>query len=135
MTPQPPQFSIAELGAKFGAQLGLAYAEIITLEKTINALQAQIQEQAKNEARLHDHIQELEAEIAEFTRQEYDFTDHIQALEAELDALKTAEREMVPPHAMPEAPAISSQAKKIIHKVEIESTDKSDQIGPQGVVL
>ena len=60
--PQPPQFSIAELGARFGAQQAQAYAEIITLEKQIAAQALTIQAMTKNEASLVDRIQDLEAE-------------------------------------------------------------------------
>lgn len=63
--PRPPQFSIAELGAKFGAQLGQAYAEIITMEKQLSAQALTIQQMTTNEMTLIDHIQDLEAELAE----------------------------------------------------------------------
>lgn len=63
--PQPPQFGIAELGAKFGAQLGQAYAEIITMEKQLSAQALTVQQMTANEAALVDHIQVLEAELAE----------------------------------------------------------------------
>lgn len=36
---QPPQFTIVELGAKFGSQLGQIYAELIVLEKQNKQLQ------------------------------------------------------------------------------------------------
>lgn len=40
--PQPPQFTVAELGAKFGEPLGQAYAENIILGKQLQLQQAQI---------------------------------------------------------------------------------------------
>ncbi len=92
---QPPQFNIAELGAKFGAQQAQDYAQIITLEKQITAQTLTIQQMTKNEARLQGHIQELEAKVAEFTTKEYDFVDHIQELEAELVELKKSLETMV----------------------------------------
>ena len=61
---QSPQFSIGELGAKFGAQLAQAHAENITLEKTIQTLQSQIQMMTQNEKRLADHIEDLENDLA-----------------------------------------------------------------------
>ena len=57
------QFSIAELGAKFGAQLSQSYAEIITLEKRLAAQALTIQAMTANEAALVDHIQNLEIEV------------------------------------------------------------------------
>lgn len=40
--PQPPPFTIAELGAKFGEPLGQAYAENIILGKQLQLQQSQI---------------------------------------------------------------------------------------------
>lgn len=56
--PQPPQFTIAELGAKFGEPLGQAYAENIILGKQLQLQQAQI-------LVLQARIAELEVEVAE----------------------------------------------------------------------
>jgi predicted nuclease with TOPRIM domain len=61
---QPPQFTISELGAKFGSQMAQALSELITLEKMIESQRAQIEAMAKNEARLVDHIQDLENEVS-----------------------------------------------------------------------
>lgn len=72
MTTNQPEFTIAELGAKFGAQLGQIYSELITLEKVIESQQAQITSMTKNEVSLVDHIQDLEAEISKFKEQEVD---------------------------------------------------------------
>lgn len=62
---QPPQFSIAELGARFGAQLAEAYALTITKDKQLAAQATTIQELVANEAKLVSHIQDLEAQLAE----------------------------------------------------------------------
>jgi predicted nucleic acid-binding Zn-ribbon protein len=83
-----PQFTIAEVGAKFGEQQAQAYAQIITLEKQLADHVLTIQSMTKNEARLQDHIEALEVKISEFTQQEYDFVDRIQELEAELAEAK-----------------------------------------------
>ncbi len=118
-----PQFSIAELGAKFGEQLAQAYAQIITLEKQLTAQALAIQSMTKNEVRLQGHIQELEAKVSEFTRQEYDFVDHIQELEVELVELKKSleiminepQREKVVPYEMSEASAkLADEGREII---------------------
>lgn len=61
---QLPQFSIAELGARFGAQQAQDFAQIITLEKQVTAHIQTIQELTKNQAVLVDHIQQLEEELA-----------------------------------------------------------------------
>lgn len=90
MTNNQPQFTIAELGAKFGSQIAQIFYELITLEKVIESQRTQIEALTKAEARLQGHIQELEAQMAKFTRQEYDFVDHIQTLESELNMMKTA---------------------------------------------
>lgn len=67
MTDQPQQapFTIAELGARFGAQLGQVYADIIILEKQLSAQALNIQELTANESRLVDHIQAIEAQLSE----------------------------------------------------------------------
>lgn len=96
--PQPPQFSIAELGAKFGAQLGQAYAEIITMEKQLSVQALTVQQMTANEAALVEHIQDLEAE---------------------LDILKADDRAVADVSPMSEAAAeIALQAKKIIDEPE-----------------
>lgn len=61
---EPPQFSIAELGAKFGEHLGQMYGQIITLEKQLNRNLLSIQAMTKNEARLIDHLEDLQDELA-----------------------------------------------------------------------
>lgn len=69
MIDQQPQFTIAELGAKFGALQGQilaqTLAELITLEKMVQTLQSQIQAMTKNEARFIEHIQDIEEQLAE----------------------------------------------------------------------
>lgn len=108
MTNNQPQFTIAELGAKFGSQIAQVFSELITLEKVIESQQVQIQAVTKNEARLQGRIQELEAQVAEFTKQEYDFVDHIQTLESELDVMKTADTEQIPLGSSRTTPAHTS---------------------------
>jgi cell division protein FtsB len=61
--PQQPQFTIAELGAKFGTHLAQILSELITFEKVIEMQQAQIEAIALKETRLTDHIQDLEDEL------------------------------------------------------------------------
>lgn len=61
--PQQPQFTIAELGAKFGAQQAQTLSELITAEKIIEVQRLQIEAMTKNEARLVDHIQDLKDEL------------------------------------------------------------------------
>ncbi len=68
MDNQQPQFTIVELGAKFGASQSQTYADLIMLEKTALSLQAQIEAMTKNEAALVDHIQNLEAELSELKK-------------------------------------------------------------------
>jgi len=71
--PNQPQFTIAELGAKFGAQQAQAFADIITLEKQIdNLTQA-------NDA-LHERVQVLEAELAELRPPPSPLSDEMQAI-------------------------------------------------------
>lgn len=89
--PQQPQFSIAELGAKFGVQLGQANAEIITLGKTISALQAQIQEQAQVEVRLAENNQNLEDELALLKSEIFDHQQAEEAQHIKIAALETRE--------------------------------------------
>ncbi len=120
--PHPPQFNIAELGAKFGAQEAQLYGQIITLEKQLTAQVLTIQQMTKNEARLQDHIEELEAKISEFTQQEYDFVDHIRELEAELvDLKKSPFREQAA--ISPEAGGIAQQGKEAIDATKKPSSE------------
>jgi septal ring factor EnvC (AmiA/AmiB activator) len=66
MTDQQQQFqpTIAELGAKFGAQQAQAFSEMIALEKMIESQAEHIQDMTKNEMRLAEHIQDLERDLA-----------------------------------------------------------------------
>ncbi len=68
MTNQQPQFTIAELGAKFGVELALNFGECITLEKIVASQRLQIEAMTKNETSLVDHIQNLEAELSELKK-------------------------------------------------------------------
>lgn len=61
--PQQPQFTIAELGARFGPPLAQAFSEIIVLEKAVQSFQSQIQAMTENVSALVDHIQDLEGEL------------------------------------------------------------------------
>lgn len=65
---QQPQFTIVELGAKFGAQLAQNFGECITLEKIVTSQRLQIEAMTKNETSLVDHIQTLEAELSELKK-------------------------------------------------------------------
>lgn len=60
---QKTPFTIAELGAKFGPQLAQAYAEIITLEKQLQAHVLTIQQFTENEKMLLDKIDWLENKL------------------------------------------------------------------------
>lgn len=102
--PQPPPFSIGELGAKFGVPLSQAFGEIITLEKLLGSQNKAIEEMVETEKSLSNRIQELEVKIAEFLEQEAILVEHIQGLEADVSP-------------MSEAAAVVSQAKKIVEDI------------------
>jgi hypothetical protein len=70
--PQQPQFTIAELGAKFGAQQAQILSELITLEKIIESQRLQIEAMTKNEARLVDHSQDLEDELRKLKSENFE---------------------------------------------------------------
>lgn len=104
--PHPPQFSIAELGARFGSQLSQTYAEIITLEKQLTAQTAIIEKMTKNEERQQNLIQDFEAELNALKLENFElnevkslvdalkineakFGSRVQNLEAELNILRS----------------------------------------------
>jgi archaellum component FlaC len=72
MNESTPQFTIAELGAKFGAQLGQIFSELITAEKEIQTQRIQIQEITKTEKRLAEHVQDLEDELASLKSENFE---------------------------------------------------------------
>lgn len=82
MTNQQPQFTIAELGSKFGAQQAQVFGEFITLEKVINSLQTQIEAMTKNEARLVENIQDLEEDISLFKLENTELKEIIEELQS-----------------------------------------------------
>lgn len=97
MTNQQPQFTIAELGSKFGAQQAQVFGELITLEKIIKSLQTQIEAMTKNEARLVENIQDLEEDISLFKLENTELKEIIEELQSlqtqlrvELTEIKTA---------------------------------------------
>ncbi|KKL73102.1 hypothetical protein LCGC14_2078270 [marine sediment metagenome] len=57
------QFTIAELGAKFGGQMGQVLSELIVLEKLVEAQQAQIQELIENKTSLENELAQSKSEI------------------------------------------------------------------------
>ncbi len=127
--PDPLMPTSEDLGAEWGMKLGSALVEKIVLRKQserlvtisneyaehIRTLEAEATQMAEmieaTESGLSNQVRELQAKIAEFTEQEIDLVDQIRDLKAELDVLKTADR----------AAAITSQASKIINKVEIDT--------------
>ncbi len=89
MTNQQPQFTIAELGSKFGAQQAQVFSELITLEKMIESQRVQIQEMTKVEARLVKNAQDLEEDISLFNLENTEFKEIIEELQSELTEIKT----------------------------------------------
>jgi chromosome segregation ATPase len=85
---QQPQFTIAELGAKFGSQIAQTLSELITVEKIIESQRLQIEAMAKNEDRLKDHIQDLEDELRELKSENF-----------ELRQMRTKKRPLLSPEA------------------------------------
>ena len=57
------QFTIIELGAKFGGQMGQVLSELIVLEKLVEAQQAQIQELIENKTSLENELAQSKSEI------------------------------------------------------------------------
>lgn len=57
------QFTIAELGAKFGAQMGQVLSELIVFEKVIEAQQVQIREMTEDKINLENELTLLKSEI------------------------------------------------------------------------
>jgi cell division protein FtsB len=68
MDQQPLTINERELGAKFGAQLGQIFSELIAAEKMITSQSRQIQAMTRREANLVEHIQDLESELARMKR-------------------------------------------------------------------
>lgn len=60
---QPLTYNIAEIGQKFGAQLSLAYADIILLEKQLEAKTLTIQSMTASKTARLDRIAELEVQL------------------------------------------------------------------------
>jgi chromosome segregation ATPase len=143
MTDQQP--TIAELGAKFGAQLSQAYAELITLEKQIAAQGQNIQKLAQSEARLQRQIETIEAELNDLRSENFDLEElaeerqefaaeqqalvdalkisevrlgtRVQGLKAELAEIKTAVKNPDMPIRLSTAAAeIAGEAKTIINE-------------------
>jgi predicted nucleic acid-binding Zn-ribbon protein len=95
-TQQQPQFTIAELGAKFGAQQAQMLSDLILAEKLIESLRAQIQDMTRNETKLTDHIQDLESDFALLKSEKFELEEELAArptpeqladLEAQVDEL------------------------------------------------
>lgn len=59
------QFTIAELGAKFGSQMGQVLSELIIFEKMAEAQRAQIREIAEDKINLENELAQLKSEIYE----------------------------------------------------------------------
>lgn len=59
------EFTIAELGAKFGSQMGQVLSELIVLEKVVEAQQAQIREITEGKINLENELAQLKSEIYE----------------------------------------------------------------------
>jgi chromosome segregation ATPase len=97
--PQPPQFSIAELGAKlgakFGAQLGQANAEIIALEKVVEAQRLQIQSMTARDGDLTENIEDLEADISVLKNENLDLGQEIEQQRVKIAMLTSNEAELV----------------------------------------
>jgi predicted nucleic acid-binding Zn-ribbon protein len=105
MTNQQPQFTIAELGAKFGAQLGQIYSELITLEKVIESQQAQIQKMTNNENRLVDHVQDLEDELTLLKSENFELQQMAETQQAETKD---------PPRLSPKSQELAEASRAII---------------------
>lgn len=58
-----PQFSVSELGQKFGSQLGQMYAEIIILEKQVAGQSLTIQSMTQREKGLVTRLHDLEEQL------------------------------------------------------------------------
>jgi hypothetical protein len=78
-TQQQPQFTIAELGAKFGAQQAQILSDLILAEKIIESLRAQIQDMTRNETKLTDHIQDLESDFALLKSEKFELEEELAA--------------------------------------------------------
>lgn len=89
------QFTVAELGSKFGSQMGQILSELIVLEKLVEAQQAQIREMTEDKANLQYQIHDLENELAQ--------------LKSEIYELQRAQNTL-----SPEAAEIAEQGKGII---------------------
>jgi len=110
-----PQFTIAELGAKFGASLAQTFSEIITLEKIIKSQQRQIQAMVENEARFADHIQDLENELALLKSENYEL------------------QQAQPLKLSPEAAKYAAQGKAIINEVQVtDGADTKEKAADEG---
>lgn len=57
------QFTIAELGAKFGSQMAQVLSELIILEKVVEAQQAQIREMTEDKTNLENELTLLKSDI------------------------------------------------------------------------
>lgn len=68
MTNQP-QFTVAELGAKFGSQMGQVLSELIIFEKMAEAQRAQIREIAEDKTNLENELAQLKSEIYSLQRE------------------------------------------------------------------
>ncbi|MHC4397132.1 MAG: hypothetical protein ACYS1A_15945 [Planctomycetota bacterium] len=88
---QQPQFTIAELGAKFGIYLGEALSGQINLERMIESQQVKIQEMTTNEARLVEHIQDLEDDIALLRDENFELKAELAEIEADKRGSLSAE--------------------------------------------
>jgi predicted nuclease with TOPRIM domain len=103
-----PDFTIAELGAKFGAQQGQVFSELITLEKIVASQQAQIENMTQNESRLTDHIQDLEEEVSLLRSRIFELE--------ETEAMKK-------PAMTPELAAIAAEGSAIVNQKEEAAPD------------
>jgi chromosome segregation ATPase len=65
------QFTIAELGSKFGGLMAQGLSELIVLEKLVEGQQAQIQEITEDKANLQYQIHDLENELAQLKSEIY----------------------------------------------------------------
>lgn len=59
------QFTIGELGAKFGSQMGQVLSELIVLEKVTETQQAEIREVTEDKINLENELALLKSEIYE----------------------------------------------------------------------
>jgi len=89
LTEPEATFSIADLGAKFGAQAAQTFSEVIRLERLMAARQVQIQELSQNEAKLAEYIEDLEAELRELRSKNIELEDQNRHLEVKVAGMAT----------------------------------------------